>query len=766
MTPRGKWNLPQLPGRRPLGQTVRGLHFSKLYRPLGRFTPSLDGPDLDTPEQLQRRAAELLGLPPELGDGSAFQNFLANTGAVLPRGLADILEVPDSPLGPSSSESESLANRAKEEPAAALPFEAQAPVIELPETTASALPEPPTLKPRQPLGQSQPLGFSPPGLVDQIGDGLGPVTAPLDQARDLATESFAAAGEATRDAIAPSLPSPLPTDAPGVPDEPPHQGPTIGDVANPVADVLDLPPEVQLRSQASPAPLPNDSSTPSSPTALATPALPLERPEAPSAALDMSEPAENEAPSLETALPDRVPPESRLARRPTDSPPAEPLSSSQETPPEIFEEYRETDISSVPAGPEISSQAAAPDPPDGGGEIPAQPAVPETQSAADSVQELDIPIRSDTGSDQPVARWEMPNVESPVETVRRRPQTPRDSEEPPPQQIVNQAADLASESVQAYQVSPKEPAAPPEPATANAEDDSVANSVEPPSARNPVIEPPAPDASDRVSPRLEPNAVADPIEPLAASEKISAAAPGPLSSEEPASIPRLPALQRRPLGQEPLALPEPLAQALDVVLPEQTPKPDTEAPAGGVPAIADRAVAAAQRYRQPYQPLTKWLEQARQTVARSRSQQLPDEIPGIPAALGQGGTAVQEALSPVVEAAQTLPQTAETIAETALAQAEPVTVVSPYLAKAKAIDEAKQLDDLAYVLYGQLRSHLQYHQEARRGRYRPLAAVPVPHRHTRLSATDWSPQLHRLATVVRQQVESRLRCDRERRGFY
>ncbi|MEM1241650.1 MAG: hypothetical protein AAGI45_17575, partial [Cyanobacteria bacterium P01_H01_bin.26] len=87
---------------------------------------------------------------------------------------------------------------------------------------------------------------------------------------------------------------------------------------------------------------------------------------------------------------------------------------------------------------------------------------------------------------------------------------------------------------------------------------------------------------------------------------------------------------------------------------------------------------------------------------------------------------------------------------------EGITVVSPFAMQQASSDE-EQLEHLAQLMYGQLRSHLHQLHESRHGRAVPLA--------TTVTAV-WPLPLHQLATVVRQLVESRLRSDQERRPIH
>ncbi|MEM1242932.1 MAG: hypothetical protein AAGI45_24130, partial [Cyanobacteria bacterium P01_H01_bin.26] len=155
-----------LGGRYPLGWSVRTLV------PLGRFTPSPTQAPLDTENTLQRRAAEIVGLPPELGDGSAFTTFSADVETVL-------TTVPDRAIQPLPLPEPPVTVAEPPEPISRdVPGTATAPIDLLSgssdRTTVSAEPIPPETFPppvqpvqRQPLGQSQPLGFQKPELSTQ-----------------------------------------------------------------------------------------------------------------------------------------------------------------------------------------------------------------------------------------------------------------------------------------------------------------------------------------------------------------------------------------------------------------------------------------------------------------------------------------------------------------------------------------------------------------------------------------------------------------------
>ncbi|MEM8611318.1 MAG: hypothetical protein AAGF93_04810 [Cyanobacteria bacterium P01_H01_bin.105] len=123
-----------------------------LFGPVTNETP--------TPSRSLRQAAQIVGLPAELGDGSGFSNFVDGAGAFnrLPRGLRQLSRVAksddevqapvdsSSPKTPTLQKSKSVPNTAFEDTV-------------LRDTTANPLQ-------RKPLGQHQSLGFSQPAIAD------------------------------------------------------------------------------------------------------------------------------------------------------------------------------------------------------------------------------------------------------------------------------------------------------------------------------------------------------------------------------------------------------------------------------------------------------------------------------------------------------------------------------------------------------------------------------------------------------------------------
>ncbi|MEL6352682.1 MAG: hypothetical protein AAFR58_13030 [Cyanobacteria bacterium J06627_28] len=129
----------------------------------------------------------------------------------------------------------------------------------------------------------------------------------------------------------------------------------------------------------------------------------------------------------------------------------------------------------------------------------------------------------------------------------------------------------------------------------------------------------------------------------------------------------------------------------------------------------------------------------------------PSSDPATATATDFSATSVTTLVSPLAQPAS---------ADVSLSKdTQPIQVKSPDRANAQ--NEEELLEALAKVLYGELRASLARRYETELGRAYYLGSWQMLPTHQEL----WPPELHQLSSAVKCQVESRLRCDRERTHY-
>ncbi|MEO0351172.1 MAG: hypothetical protein AAF282_14115 [Cyanobacteria bacterium P01_A01_bin.15] len=758
-----------LGGRHPLGWSVH----PRTLVPLGRFTPSPTKAPLDTENALQRRAAEIIGLPPELGDGSAFTTFSADAATVL-------TTVPDRAIQPFPLPEPPVTTAEPPEPISrdvpeTLPT-ATAP-IDLPSgsSTVSAEPAPTETFPqpvqRQPLGRSQPLGFQKPelsttqaSLTDQPDPSPSVASEPPPQTGTPSPPkrpvSFQPAAPPDPDAVGPaavidsdafSQPVPAPETVLAVEESTKTALPS--EAASPVEPVQSR--DVQLS--------PSTDSTEAVPPAVAPTATPDSGQTAPpsptrsqtSARGDIIHRQPLELPSQTTDIPDS-----------TDKVQIPSTLRSEEN--GLGVEGLETTTSSLQPSTDLQ---------DAPGESPIAPD-PAVSEPVQPRPQPSVPIQE---APQPPDAQPLPEQDSPrgVET-----QTAEKLPSPQRQRLgtVQSNAETVTTPVE---VTPIQPVAPSvispqtDPAIPDAPEQLIAQAATSPQADVSTPEP-SPSAPKSLSPKTSPD---QPAASVVAETPIRDGRKHQITGSEwerekgEQEQPTLPTVHRVPLGQTAPTPIVPLTGSADVDLSGLS----TVSPEPTLPKVAQAGdtksfptpIEKTDSIQKKAVPLLHQLEaqqseipEGPETDSETAPEPWTDRFDLEPSQSKTTGSFLPpgETVLPLIK------DIGEEIEETAaigppsepdrVSQApDGVTVVSPLATQQTSSDE-KLLEDLAQIMYGQVRSHLHQLHESRHGRAIPPAAP------TSIGTAVWPLPLHQLATVVRQQVESRLRSDLERRPIH